>query len=96
MPNKCKELEFKFTFTKVILIDDDVAFVGTSNFDNRTLYLNCELMLGVFGEEFNKQIKLMLKDDFKSAKVFSPKKDRLIRKLVRLRANGARLLAPLL
>ncbi|NRA44336.1 MAG: cardiolipin synthase [Oligoflexales bacterium] len=85
-----------FIHQKVILIDDDVAFVGTSNFDNRTLYLNCELMLGVFGEEFNKQIKLMLKDDFKSAKVFSPKKDRLIRKLVRLRANGARLLAPLL
>ena len=85
-----------FIHQKVILIDDDVAFVGTSNFDNRTLYLNCELMLGVFGEEFNKQIKSMLKDDFKNAKVFSPKKDRLIRKLIRLRANGARLLAPLL
>ena len=85
-----------FIHQKVILIDDDVAFVGTSNFDNRTLYLNCELMLGVFGEEFNKQIKSMLEDDFKNAKVFSPKKDRLIRKLIRLRANGARLLAPLL
>lgn len=85
-----------FIHQKVILIDDDAAFVGTSNFDNRTLYLNCELMLGVFGNEFNKQIKLMLKADFESAKVFSAKKDRLIRKLIRLRANGARLLAPLL
>ena len=85
-----------FIHQKVILIDEDVAFVGTSNFDNRTLYLNCELMLGIFGQEFNKQVKSMLNDDFRSAKVFTPKKDRLIRKLVRLRANGARLLAPLL
>src|SRR4029078_7875109 len=34
-----------FMHHKVILVDDDLAAVGTANFDNRSIRLNFELML---------------------------------------------------
>ena len=85
-----------FVHQKVALVDDDAAFIGTSNFDNRTLYLNFELMVGVFSREFNREVEQMLLGDFSDSHEFAPYQDRLIRRLIRLRANGARLLAPLL
>ena len=85
-----------FVHQKVFLIDDETSFVGTSNFDNRTLYLNFELMVGIFDHQFNKKVEDMLLRDFDDSHEFAPYSDRIIRRLIRLRANGARLLAPLL
>ena len=34
-----------FMHHKVILVDDDLAAVGTANFDNRSIRLNFEMML---------------------------------------------------
>ena len=34
-----------FMHQKVILVDDDLAAVGTANFDNRSIRLNFEMML---------------------------------------------------
>ena len=39
-----------FMHHKVILVDDDLAAVGTANFDNRSIRLNFELML-VFADK---------------------------------------------
>ena len=85
-----------FIHQKVFLIDDSTAFIGTCNFDNRALYLNFEMMVGVFDKRFNRQVESMLLRDFDDSHEFAPYSDRVIRRLIRLRANGARLLAPLL
>ena len=37
-----------FTHQKVLLVDDEVAAVGTVNFDNRSLHLNFENTVLVF------------------------------------------------
>lgn len=85
-----------FVHQKVFLIDDTISFIGTSNFDNRTLYLNFEMMVGIFDRKFNEKVASMFHQDFDDSHEFAPYSDRVIRKLVRLRANSARLLAPLL
>lgn len=49
---------------KVMLIDDEVAWVGSSNLDARSMLLNFEGNCVVFGSEFAGQVEEMLKHDF--------------------------------
>jgi cardiolipin synthase len=52
-----------FLHQKVILVDDDLAAVGTANFDNRSIRLNFELMLLVANREFAAAVSKMLETD---------------------------------
>ena len=54
-----------FMHQKVILADDNVAAVGTANFDNRSFRLNFEIMLVVKDEGFNARVARMLERDFR-------------------------------
>ena len=53
-----------FLHQKVTLIDNDMASVGTANFDNRSFRLNFEITGIVIDSDFNTQIEKMLLDDF--------------------------------
>ncbi|MFO1530501.1 MAG: phospholipase D-like domain-containing protein [Kiritimatiellia bacterium] len=53
-----------FLHQKALLIDDDLAAVGTANADNRSFSLNFELMMYVVEPEFVKSVERMLDDDF--------------------------------
>jgi len=55
-----------FSHQKVILVDDNLAGVGTVNLDNRSIYLNFEVMAYVADIEFNQQVADMLEYDFKN------------------------------
>jgi cardiolipin synthase len=85
-----------FTHQKVILVDDDLAAIGTANFDYRAMYLNFETMVLVHGQSFAAATETMLMSDFDRSLEFVPEPDHRIRALTRLRDNTARLLAPLL
>lgn len=85
-----------FNHQKVVLIDDDLTFVGTSNFDNRAMYLNFETMVGIYGRKCNEQVEKMLEDDFIDSSIYRGKSKHRLRRLLHLGASGARLLAPLL
>jgi cardiolipin synthase len=52
-----------FMHQKVILIDDDLAAVGTANFDNRSIRLNFELMVILANRDFATAVSKMLEDD---------------------------------
>lgn len=84
-----------FLHQKMVLIDDDAASVSTSNFDNRAMYLNFETNILVLDSDFASQVEKTLLQDLASSSVFEPQ-TRKIRKLIKLRDNGARILAPLL
>ena len=45
------------THGKSIVIDDDIAVVGSYNFDCRSTYVDTETMLVVQGKEITKQLK---------------------------------------
>jgi cardiolipin synthase A/B len=56
-----------FLHQKVVLIDDDLAAVGTANLDNRSLRLNFELMMWCQGSAFAAEVERMLTADFKDS-----------------------------
>lgn len=56
--------EAGFLHQKVLLIDDDLASVGTANLDNRSFRLNFEVSLVVFDPDFASQVETMLLADF--------------------------------
>lgn len=53
-----------FTHQKVVLIDDDVAAIGSANLDNRSFRLNFEVMVLTISKEFNEEVEKMLLNDF--------------------------------
>lgn len=53
-----------FLHEKVMLIDEDVATVGTANFDNRSFRLNFEITCIVKDRAFASEVEKMFMDDF--------------------------------
>lgn len=56
-----------FMHQKVILIDDKTSIIGTSNFDNRSIYLNFESSITIHDRDFSKEVSRMLENDFSKA-----------------------------
>lgn len=88
--------EAGFMHQKAILVDDNLASLGTMNIDNRALYLNFETMIVVHGFAFNKRVERMLQHDFLSCRFRQLERHPFLKHFYRVRANVARLLAPLL
>jgi cardiolipin synthase len=56
--------EYGFMHQKVVLVDDDLALVGTANIDNRSFYLNFEIGILVHDIAFALDVEKMLETDF--------------------------------
>jgi cardiolipin synthase len=48
----------------VLLVDDDLAAVGTANLDNRSFRLNFELSIVIWDRDFARRVETMLTEDF--------------------------------
>lgn len=83
-----------FMHQKVLLIDDDIAAVGTANLDNRSFRLNFELTVLIASRVFAGRVGAMLEQDFKHAR--RVKADDYTRRTLafRIAVRAARLLAP--
>jgi cardiolipin synthase len=85
-----------FLHQKVMLIDDDLATVGTANLDNRSMRLNFEQTVVLADAALAGKIEAMLLSDFANAEeidVMDPAKNPW---WLRAAARGAMLLAPVL
>lgn len=58
-----------FLHQKVMLIDSDIAVVGTANLDNRSLRLNFELSVLVIEPTFVQSVMSMLENDFANSRM---------------------------
>jgi cardiolipin synthase len=85
-----------FMHHKVILVDDDLAAIGTANFDNRSIRLNFELMLVFADVPFAATVREMLEKDFANCR--QAKAEELASRpfVFRMAVSVARLLAPIL
>lgn len=61
-----------FLHQKVMLIDDHVSAIGTSNLDNRSMRLNFEVTMLLVDREFATQVETMLEKDFANSKEVFP------------------------
>jgi cardiolipin synthase A/B len=60
-----------FMHQKVLLMDDNIAGVGTANFDNRSFRLNFEITLLVHDPAFATQVENMLQTDMRRSREVS-------------------------
>jgi cardiolipin synthase len=85
-----------FMHQKVVLIDDDLAAVGTANLDERSLRLNFEMTLWCANRGFASDVEAMLERDFAASKLIE--RDELDGKtyFFRIATQLARLMDPVL
>ncbi len=85
-----------FLHQKTMLVDDNLAAVGTANFDNRSFRLNFEITAFVADEEFAAEVEQMFLKDFTASREVQPGHfaDRSF--WFRLAVRLARLTAPVL
>jgi cardiolipin synthase len=90
------EYEPRFIHAKTMLCDDDLAIVGTANFDNRSFRLDFELAALVFGPKVNQQLADVFERDSRDCRELAATELEGVPLLRRLGEAAARLLSPLL
>ena len=96
--NASKRNRYKagFLHQKVMLVDDDIATVGTANFDNRSFRLNFEITTVFADRDFNNQVAQMLKCDFAQSELTEILAQNQQRWTFKLTTRVARLFAPVI
>ena len=79
-----------------MLIDDNVATVGTANFYNRSYRLNFEITAVVFDTDFAASVERMFVDDFALSRIMEENEYDNKSFLFKLAVHTARLAAPVL
>jgi cardiolipin synthase len=93
---KIHEYEGRMLHAKTLVVDDELAVVGTANFDNRSFRLNFEVVVAIYDAATTRELARAFEDDLVRA---SPVKVRELKDkklLERLGEASARLLSPLL
>ncbi|MBN9670422.1 cardiolipin synthase [Roseibium aggregatum] len=85
-----------FMHQKVTLLDNDLASVGTVNFDNRSFQINFEMTLWFTHPRTIQSVEDMLETDFQNARLTWPDAFQSRSYLFQVLAQGARLLSPIL
>lgn len=85
-----------FLHQKTMLIDDNVATVGTANFDNRSFRLNFEITSVVIDEAFAEDVERMFEADFANARLMQVDEYEQKPYWFKLAVRAARLAAPVL
>lgn len=85
-----------FMHQKIILVDEEISFLGTANFANRSFRLNFEISILVSDRKFSEKTENMLKEDFNHSHLITEKELRSKPIYFRILSPIARLLSPVL
>lgn len=85
-----------FMHQKVILVDRDLAGVGTVNLDNRSFFLNFEVMTFSIDTQFIQSVETILEKDLKASRSIDLSSYEKKPFWFKLGARVSRLLAPIL
>jgi cardiolipin synthase len=86
----------RFVHAKTIVVDDDLAIVGTANLDNRSFRLDFELTALVFDHGFTAQLASAFEADLSESRAMDAVSRAHLSLFRRLGEASARLLSPLL
>lgn len=81
---------------KTMLVDEDLAIIGTANFDNRSFRLNFEVVAAAFSRETNEELARIFEKDLTESSLVRVRDIREKGLVERFGESCARLLSPLL
>lgn len=93
---KIFEYEKGFLHSKLLIVDGEVATVGTANMDMRSFHLNFEVNALLVGTDSVDKVVKDFQRDLLSAKLLRPEDIKRKRIMVRFMESAARLMSPLL
>jgi cardiolipin synthase len=82
--------------SKIVLVDDRWAMVGSANLDNRSLHLNCEVGCVLYSSRLIGAVEAIFQGDLREAVPLDPEAFAKRALLVRVVENACRLFAPVL
>ncbi|WEK06375.1 MAG: cardiolipin synthase [Candidatus Devosia phytovorans] len=85
-----------FLHQKVVLMDDEIASIGSVNFDNRSFGLNFEITLWFADQQTIKDVETMLVEDFRKCRVVDIEEVKTRSLWMRFLTQAARLFSPVL
>lgn len=85
-----------FMHQKALLVDRQVAAIGSANFDNRPFRLNFELTALVADSDLNTEVEAMFLEDFRNSRIMQPGELDAKTYWFKLLSRLARLMAPML
>jgi cardiolipin synthase len=85
-----------FIHAKAMLVDDSIAFIGTANWDVRSLRLNYETIMPIHNEAFANSLKRIILDDEAQSTEVSLAEWSKRSQLHRLAENACSLMTPVL
>ena len=81
---------------KTMIVDDDMAIVGSANFDARSFRLNFELMVVLYGPEHTAELARMYEVDLQDSERVTGREPKNLKPWERLLEATARALSPIL
>jgi cardiolipin synthase len=90
------EYEPRFIHAKTMVCDDDIAIVGTANFDNRSFRLDFELIAVLYGPAANRRLDQAFEDDLRDSREIHAHELKRLPFFHQLGIAAARLMSPLL
>lgn len=92
---KVYEYQPRMIHSKTIVVDDELAIIGTANMDNRSFRLNFEVVAAIYDRDVAAELAVMFEEDLEFTEPV--KRETRSRGFVpRVLASAARLFAPLL
>jgi cardiolipin synthase len=85
-----------FLHQKVVLMDDQIATIGSVNFDNRSFAINFEITLWFADEQTITAVEQMLLEDFKKCRLVEIEEVKNRSPWMRFLTQAARLFSPVL
>jgi cardiolipin synthase len=90
------ELARPVLHAKTLVIDDELAIVGTANLDSRSFRLNFEVVVAMFARDINAELGAAFERDLARSREVTSESLESTTFLARLGSSAARLLSPLL
>jgi cardiolipin synthase len=85
-----------FLHSKIIIIDDEIASVGTTNMDFRSFYFNFEINSFIYDSDFSLKLKEKYIEDIKYSRHLTRELYRKRGNIIKFKESVSRLLSPLL
>jgi len=93
---KCYVYENGFLHSKVVIVDDKVCTVGSTNMDIRSFVLNFEINAFIYDPKIALELKENFLEDMKTSTLITPKKYNERSLIIKIKESISRLLSPIM